>query len=142
MQFNFGPGLDKLKADASVEIDKQAEACRLTFITGGAGQAMEYQATEIEGTRLLNAIAAKEAVNEADYPFISAERAAYAANGVDRTLESVAQEVVQLSAAWAAVGSAIKEIRRTAKLKVDSAKSAKELLEITQNISWPTPGMK
>ncbi|MEX2629478.1 MAG: hypothetical protein WD341_06020, partial [Tistlia sp.] len=40
------PDLAEVKAAALVEVDRQAEAVRLLYLTDGAGQAQEYAQTE------------------------------------------------------------------------------------------------
>lgn len=128
MRLDLGPSLAALKAQLAAQIDHDAEAARLRFITPGAGQAMEYQATEAEARRYL-------IDPSGPFPFLAAE---VQAQGAPATLASVAAEVVALADAWAAIGSEIKRLRRAAKLAVEVAPTAAEARQAAQ-VTWPTP---
>ena len=120
------------KAAALATVDADAEAARLRFITPGAGQSLEYAATEAEARAY---IAAPSSDPDA-WPWINAERLA---SGGALTLAQVAQQVVALSAAWRATGAEIKRIRRAAKISIDSASTILAVRSVVDSIVWPTP---
>ena len=140
MRLNAGKPLAQLKAEAYVAIDERAEACRMKFVTPGSGQAMEYQ-------RNMEEIAAYQALPagtpEDDFPsrfaMLQAERqAVYAVTG---TLPSWADTVATMAALneqWTQVGSAVKFLRRRAKLLVEAATSPAEVRAALE-IPWPEP---
>lgn len=139
MRLSLGPDLAALKAAALVRIDAEAEAARLAFVTGGAGQALEYQATEAEGRAAVAAHAAGETLDPARYPFVAAEATAFAEVGVTVSLVDAAFQVVALAEAWAATGSHIKALRRGAKLRVEAATTPAEVAAAARGIPWPVP---
>lgn len=130
MRLDLGPSLAALKATLAAQIDHDAEAARQRFITPGAGQAMEYQATEAEARRYL-------IDPSGTFPFLAAE---VQAQGSPATFASVAAEVVALADAWAAIGSEIKRLRRAAKLAVEAAPTASAARQAAQ-VTWPAPGV-
>lgn len=124
------------KAQAVREIDTVAEVARLRFITQGAGQALEYNQTELEAKRWVDATQPELA----DYPFLKAEVDAIAATtGQTPDPGAVAGNVIQQTAAWQAAGAEIKRIRRTAKMRIEAATSAAEVEAALANIVWPEP---
>jgi hypothetical protein len=139
MRFDLGPDLAALKAAALVRIDAEAEAARLAFVTGGAGQALEYQATEVEGRAAVAAAAAGETLDPAAYPFVAAEASAFAEVGIVVSLLEAAQQVVVQADQWAMVGSLIKALRRGAKLRVEAAANPAEVIAAASGIPWPAP---
>ncbi|GAB4193242.1 MAG: hypothetical protein OHK0024_33450 [Thalassobaculales bacterium] len=128
-----------LEAALHLAIDTAAESARLRFITGGSGQALEYQRS-IEEARAL--IAAGGTPAPEDYPMLAAEVAALAAVGVSRSLAQVAAEVAAMDAAWQQAGAAIKLLRRAAKLLVSTAIAAEDpaaAVAAAAGIAWPEP---
>jgi hypothetical protein len=107
-------------AAAQVAVDDAAEARRQDFLTPGAGQALEYQQSRAEAVA---ALAAPEPLDPAAYPMLAAEQAALAAAGVAPlpSLRAVAESVRQADERWTAIGAAIKEVRRAAKLALAAA---------------------
>lgn len=128
------PDLAALRAQALERIDAEAERERLRYLTPGAGQALEYQATAEEALAL-QAEGAPEP-DPQDYPMLAAEQAALAAVGTAATLEDVAGQVLAERAAWSAIGAAIKSVRRGAKLQAEAAESA-EAIEAIFPLAWP-----
>lgn len=128
--------LATLKDSAMWEVDQQAEAARLRFITSGAGQSLEYQSTEAEARAYL----ADPSPNLNNYPFLKAEvdAVADATNGPPPAASAVAAEVVTQANAWKVAGAQIKRLRRAAKLRIGAAVNANQIQNATQ-ISWPTP---
>lgn len=139
MRFDLGPNLAAIKAAALVRIDAEAEAARLAFVTGGAGQALEYQATEAEGRAAVAAAASGATLDPADYPFVVAEMTAFAEVGITVTLLDAAQQVVAQADAWQSTGSLIKALRRGAKLRVEAAGTPAEVAAAASGIPWPSP---
>ena len=124
------PPLATVKATAISKVDRAAEAARLRFITQGAGQALEYEATASE------AIAA----NSAPDP-LEAERAAQQAAGVTPapTLRGVTARVIAERSNWLTAGAAVKRARREAKLKIDAAETVARVEDILAELTWPAP---
>lgn len=125
--------LDVLKRAASRAVDDAAEVVRLRFITGGAGQALEYQQTEWEAR-------AWRFDEELDnFPFLKAEVDALAeATGQPPDPGAVVATILAQAEAWQSVGAEIKRLRRAAKLAIDAA-TTPEQIEQAKNIAWPQP---
>jgi hypothetical protein len=121
------------KATASAEIDADAEAARLRFITPGAGQSLEYAATEAEARAF---VAAGGTGEPEAYPWLNAERLAA---GGTATVAQVAQQVLALADAWRASGAEIKRIRRAAKLQVEAATTIAAVRAALAGTDWPQP---
>lgn len=139
MRFELGAGLAQVKAKALAKIDSDAEAARLRFVTPGAGQAMEYQATEAEARRYA-AAGFPVPLDSAAYPFlwaeVSAQESARAGAVVDP--RSIAELIVAQADQWVAIGSEIKRLRREAKLRIEIATTVAEVRQ-AENVSWPAP---
>lgn len=132
MQLNLGDDLAGVKAKTLVAIDSQAEASRLRYVTPGAGQAMEYTATEAEARRW--------AVGESFtlYPFLAAEAdAVEAATGTRPSEAVVVADVIAQADAWVTIGSTIKRIRREAKMAVEAATTVAQVRAIQAALLWP-----
>lgn len=139
VHFALGASLPVLKAAALRAIDAAAELARQSFLTPGSGQALEYSATETEARAVLAVLAAGGTPDSADYPFVQAEVLALAATGQTVTLADAAAQVVVEADGWKAVGSAIKEIRRAAKMRVEQATTAAEVQRAVR-VVYPTAG--
>ena len=110
--------LPALKIGLKAEIDAQAERERLRHITGGAGQAMEYQQAAAEANAILAALAAnpEHEPDPGDYPLLAGSI------GLDgETLVDVATTVAAMHRQWQIVGSAIRRARLSAKKAIDEA---------------------
>lgn len=123
-----------LKQQAMTNIDEQAEAARLRFITPGSGQALEYQLTEMEAQQAL-VLGPDAIVAEGTFPLLEAE--VLARKGTI-SLFQAAQEVMSQAQAWRAMAGQIKALRRGAKLAVEEAQSEEAVSE-ARKIRWPTP---
>lgn len=122
------------KERAKEKIDQDAERCRLKFITGGAGQAMEYLASEQEADQVL--AAGPDFVLPDDptlFPFLRAE-----ANVRGTTVYEAAQVTAQAASLWRQVGAAIKALRLGGKAAVDVAETEEEVWAASK-IAWPEP---
>jgi len=123
--------LADLKARLAARIDAEAEAARLSFITGGAGQAMIYQRKGEEARAL---IAAGGTPAAQDYPILAASVGIEADN-----LGDVAQMVVAREAAWVSAGAAIEAVRLAAKKAVSVAETADDAVAEASSLTWPKP---
>jgi len=97
---------------ACAEIDAEAERVRLTHITGGAGQALAYQAKSAEA----RAILADDQPDPAAYPMVSAR-----AEVAGITLQAAAQQIAARAAEWQQLGAAIEHGREAGKHTVRTA---------------------
>lgn len=121
--------LDQIKTTIKASIDHNAEACRLKYITPGAGQAMTYQQKSDEAARYLVATSP----SAADYPLLSAE--------VGVTAEDIAGVAAVVDAAfrqWQSIGSAIEAVRLRSKRDIDLAPDADAARAVFDAIVWPT----
>lgn len=103
-----------IKEHLAAQIDAEAEAFRLRFITPGAGQAITYLRKEQEAAAYL-------ADSGASVPLLEAEAAV---TGV--TVTALAAEVAAASAQWLIIGTAIEARRRQAKIAVQAATNVAE----------------
>lgn len=123
------------KDHAIRKIDGEAELARAQYLTVGSGQALEYQQTEAEGRAYKAAGYPTFDANE--YPFIAAEiNAIYAATGLTISPSDTADTIIAQADAWRSVGSQIKEIRRSAKMKISMATTHAEVKAASQ-VVWP-----
>lgn len=128
--------LEQERAKALILVDQQAEFARLRFLTPGAGQALEYEATKQDATRLL---AANHEPIASDYPWLAAEQAALGSVGLGRSLREIAEAVQSQMDAWTTAGAGVKEVRRAAKLQLSGATTVAEVDTIMAGLSWPAP---
>lgn len=137
MKLTANKNLPAARQKAWAIIDEQAEAARMRFITPGAGQAMEYQATEAEGRKFV--ANNYQGYSAEEYPFMEAERLAIElATGQPTSPEQIAHIIITQANAWIYAGSEIKRLRREAKIKIEKATSLEEI-ELYTNVDWPTP---
>lgn len=115
-----------LKRRLKSAIDAAAEAERLKYITGGAGQAMTYQAKTDEARRLAD----DQSPDPAGYPLLSAEVGITAP-----TLTDVGGMVMAAYQQWLQIGALIEAARLGAKQAIDAAETADAAREV-QPI-WP-----
>jgi hypothetical protein len=101
--------LDALRTYKQNEIDAQAEAERLKYITAGYGQAMTYMAKNAEALGYL-------ANNAYPTPFLTAEAAA-----TGTTVAALALVVRDAAIAWQAAGAQIEALRMGAKAAIAAA---------------------
>lgn len=127
-----------LAALLKAEIDAEAEAQRLLYITGGAGQALEYQEAAAQAAGAL----AQEEPKSADFPMLAAS-IGYdidPSTGQPATdVKGVARSVNQAFAAFNQIGAAIRAVRLTAKAEFDAAGSIPALQAAREAVVWPTP---
>lgn len=123
-----GSHLTKLRQRLRAAIDRAAEAERLKYITGGAGQAMTYQ-RKVEEARMADAEADPVA---ADYPLLAASV------GIDgQTVADVADLVLAMDAQWSVIGAAIEAARRAGKQAVAEAADEAAVRAAFEAVAWP-----
>lgn len=130
--------LATVKAALSKQIDNDAEAVRLRYITPGDGMAMTYQekfaqaqAVNSMGQSVANAMS--QAAREAQFPTLSASVGIEAA-----TLWECAALVLQRYAAFAQLSLGIERARLAAKKAVVSAPDIASARAAHGAIVWPT----
>ncbi|PIO98575.1 hypothetical protein [Pleomorphomonas carboxyditropha] len=106
--------LENLRAAVKASVDAAAEAYRLTYITGGSGQAMAYQQKLEEAKAYL----ADPSLTAAECPHIFAEIGI-----TGETADAVAQVVVAMHAAWQIKSAEIEHKRLAAKAAIDAAET-------------------
>lgn len=123
--------LESARANAEAMIDQAAESARLRYITAGAGQALEYQATEYEAQIF------SRTDSDSDYPMLCAERDALQAAGITLNLADIAGQVLATAQEWRQKAAAIKRVRREAKLRLAQAQSQEAITDILNSLAWP-----
>lgn len=118
--------LNDLRAAAKAAVDTAAEAYRLTYITGGAGQAMAYQQKLEEAKAYL----ADTSLTAAECPHVFAE-----VGLTGQTAWEVAQVVVNLHAIWQIKSADIERKRLAAKMAIDTAEAA-EAISALATVDW------
>jgi hypothetical protein len=127
MRLDLGPTIDTLKLTLTTQVDADAEATRLLWITGGSGQALTYEQKRIEAERM----ASDPAPQPAEYPMLAAEVGITA-----DTLAAVGALVRARAAAWTAVAAQIESLRLQAKAAVMAANNAAEARSAAA-VTWP-----
>jgi hypothetical protein len=132
--------LSMTKAGLKKAVDDQAEALRLTLITPGSGQAMEYQEAYAQAQA---ALGASGAVKPTDYPMLAATigvdfdpdtgKAATDVLGVARSVKAAYE-------AYLMAGAAIRGARLLAKAEIEAAADADLAQAAFAAIKWPTFG--
>lgn len=128
-----GSDLSVFKTQAKQRVDYSAEFVRQQQLTAGAGQAMEYIATEDEARTW------KFGESFDSFPMLRAH-----ANAVERaygqrpTENELVEEVLKVVHEWAELGAKIKEERLYRKMMIDRASSAEEIDGIV-NAPWNPP---
>jgi hypothetical protein len=131
MRLDLGPTIDTLRLTLTMQVDADAEATRLLWITPGSGQALTYEQKRIEAERM----ASDPAPQPVDYPMLAAEVGITA-----DTLAAVGALVRARAAAWTAVAAQIESLRLQAKAAVLAANNAAEA-RAAAAVHWPAgPG--
>ncbi|WP_345819942.1 hypothetical protein ABC766_27310 [Methylobacterium fujisawaense] len=132
--------LAAMKADLKRRVDTAAEELRLSLITPGSGQAMEYQEAYAQAQA---ALAASGEIKPADYPMLAATI------GVDFDPETgkpavdvlgVARSVKAAYEAFLVAGAAIRGARLLAKAEIDAAADADHAQAVFAAIAWSELG--
>lgn len=120
------PSLVDVKAALKVQVDATAENLRLSYITPGAGQALEYREVADEAQRYA-------ADPSGDFPLLQASVDA----GEAGDIASAAALVAARHDAWISVGAAIRAARIAGKRAIDAASSAADAHAAYEGIEWP-----
>lgn len=127
MKIVLKKSLEKEKAEAKEEIDRQIGEIRKLYITVVPGQDLVYQEKRIEAERLI----ADPNLDPSEAPHIYLEASL---NEVDPLTQ--ANMILQAAAAWREISAPLEEIRLSAKKKVDQAET-KEEIEEAKILVWP-----
>jgi len=119
-----------VKERAKAKVDRDAETARSKYITPGAGQAMEYLATEAEADQVL-ATPDSMVLPAGMFRFLDAEVAARGG-----TLREAAIRVMQAAAQWRQVGGAIKALRLATKDQIEAAPTEDAVWALAV-VNWP-----
>jgi len=119
--------LELVKADAKRRIDAEAERARQRYLTGGGGQALEYQAVALEA----RAFAAGEA---GPFPFLDSDAAAGVPSVTPqgqkgppvKNRSEAATAVLTATAIWELKGGEIRAKRLIGKADVEAASTPSE----------------
>jgi hypothetical protein len=122
--------LATVKAWITLQVDSEAEAQRLKYITGGSGQAMTYA----EKAAQAKAVLAATDPQPADYPLLAAEIGITAT-----TLLDVAAVVDTAYRQWLTIGGMIEACRLSAKKEIGAAVTAEAAHAAFAALSWPAP---
>lgn len=131
--------LDQVKAEHKARVDADAEACRLRYITPGAGMAMTYQEkfAQAQAVAAMGAAAADamtQAEREAQFPTLSA------AVGLEApTLSACADLVLAKYAAFAQLSLVIERTRLQGKASISAASDGAAIVAAYEALTWPTP---
>ena len=127
---------------AAEGIDRQAEAERLVYITGGAGQAMVYLEKQREARSAAEIVAGGGEPSTLAYPLLAA------AVGVDidprtagavTTVAQAAEVILLIAAAWAVTAADIEGRRLRAKRLVSEAETIAAVEAAMVGEGWTVP---
>jgi hypothetical protein len=127
MRLDLGPPLNTLKLTLTAQVDADAEAARLLWITPGSGQALTYEQKRAEAERM----ATDPAPQPEAYPMLAAEVGITA-----DTLSDVGALVRSRAAAWTVIAAQIESLRLQAKAAVMAAINAAEA-RAAATVPWP-----
>lgn len=130
-----------IKAALKSQVDTAAEALRLTLITPGSGQAMEYQEAYAEALRVDAAAKAGQAVDGSDVPMLSASIGYDVDPETNKPTVDVIGEARAVLAAYEAyqrAGAAIRAARLKAKAAIDEAATLDAVLAAFDAVQWPS----
>lgn len=120
-------------------VDADAEACRLRYITPGAGMAMTYQEkfAQAQAVAAMGAAAADaltQAERESQFPTLSASVGLEAP-----TLSECADLVLARYAAFAQLSLVIERTRLQGKAFISAASDGAAVVAAYEALTWPTP---
>lgn len=135
--------LPALKTALKSRVDTDAEALRLTLITPGSGQAMEYQEAYAEAVQVDAAVKANAGAtfDPAAYPMLAASLGYDLDPTTGKPTTDIAGEARAVLAAYDAyqrAGAAIRGVRLKAKAAIDAAADAASATAAFEAIIWPT----
>jgi hypothetical protein len=118
--------LDALRAEATAQVDRSAEAFRMQFITPGFGQVMAYQQKLEEARAKID----NPSIADANIPHIVAEAEATSMSKIDK-----ANEIVATFSAWQSISAGI-EAKRMAAKKAISESTTAEAIAVAGQVDW------
>ncbi|MCJ2053982.1 hypothetical protein [Methylobacterium sp. J-070] len=135
--------LPLLKADLKAQIDARAEALRLTLITPGSGQAMEYQEAYAEAVQVDAASKANPAAtfDPVAYPMLAASLGYDLDPTTGKPTVDIPGEARAVLAAYDAyqkAGAAIRAARLAAKATVEASTDTRSAQAAFGAIRWPS----
>ncbi|UIY44148.1 hypothetical protein [Methylobacterium radiotolerans] len=131
--------LPAVKLALTQAVDAAAEALRISVMTPGAGQAMEYQEAQAQARAALAVAASGKPVQPSDYPMLAVSI------GIDIDPQSgapaadvlgVARSVQAAYDAWLEIGSAIRGVRLAGKKKIEAAADIAAAQAAYDAITW------
>lgn len=137
--------LDPIKAALKAAVDDAAEALRLTLITPGSGQAMEYQEAYAEAVQVDAALKANASAtfDPAAFPMLSASLGYDLDPTTGKATVDIAGEARAVLAAYDAyqrAGAAIRAARLKAKAAIEAAADEAAAQAAFAAIVWPALG--
>lgn len=129
------PSLNEVKAQYKSQVDIDAEAQRLLYITSSAGMALTYSEKKEQALAVLDI--GSEAANAlpnngaSEYPLLAASVGVEAAS-----LYEAAELVMSRYEAWVAIGGAIESKRLTAKKAINDASDVQAVKAAYEAIQW------
>ncbi len=143
-----GPSLASVQTSLSADIDTQAEAQRLKYITPGEAQMATYllkrgQALSALANQTADAAANKTADQlAAAYPYMANEIGIT----IDPTTKApasdvygVARAVSAIAAVWQGLDLAIERVRLATKMAISAAETASAVQAAHDAVAWPAP---
>ncbi|MCJ2102466.1 hypothetical protein [Methylobacterium sp. E-046] len=134
--------LPRLKADLKAQIDARAEALRLTLITPGSGQAMEYQEAYAEAVQVDAAVKANPGAtfDPPAYPMLAASLGYDddpLTGGPTTDIAGEARAVLAAYDSYQRAGAAIRGARLAAKAAVEAETDTRGAQAVLGGIVWP-----
>ncbi|MGU3386944.1 hypothetical protein ACLBYG_20705 [Methylobacterium sp. D53M] len=135
--------LQGVKSSLKAQVDAEAEALRLTLITPGSGQAMEYQEAYAEAVQVDAAMKANASAtfDPAAFPMLAASLGFDLDPQTGKATTDIPGEARAVLAAYDAyqkAGAAIRGVRLRAKAAIDEAADAASASAAAAAIVWPT----
>lgn len=135
--------LSEVKGALKSLVDSRAEALRLTLITPGSGQAMEYQEAYAEAVQVDAAIKANASTtfDPAAFPMLAASLGFDLDPETGKATTDIPGEARAVLAAYDAyqkAGAAIRNVRLKGKAAIDAATDAASATAAAEAIVWPT----
>ncbi|WP_342106277.1 hypothetical protein [Methylobacterium sp. SI9] len=121
-------------------IDDHAETLRLSLITPGSGQAMEYQEAQRESAAIL-ALADTTKADAADYPMLAASVGTSVDPTTGKPTVDIPGEARAVDAArkgWVAAGAAIRDTRLKGKAAIEKAGTIEDACAAVDAVAWPS----
>lgn len=134
--------LGELKVALKAQADSAAEALRLTLITPGSGQAMEYQEAYAEAVQVDQAVKANAAAtfDPTAFPMLSASLGYDLDPTTGQPTADIPGEARAVLAAYDAyqrAGAAIRAARLKGKAEIEAASDAAAARAALEAIDWP-----